>query len=62
MLCTHVVAAANFGTIMTLSSYATTCLEDVRNTAGNDAPNWFQLYVFQNRSVSEALVRRAEGI
>ncbi|KAI9599501.1 Hydroxyacid oxidase 2 [Syncephalis fuscata] len=54
-------AAAKFGTLMTLSTYATTSLEDVRKVAGVDTPNWFQLYVFQNRSISEELIRRAEA-
>jgi (S)-2-hydroxy-acid oxidase len=57
----YLLAAASFGSVMTLSTYATTSLEDVRQAAGVDALNWFQLYVFQNRSISEDLIRRAEG-
>ncbi|KAJ3210731.1 Hydroxyacid oxidase 1 [Dinochytrium kinnereticum] len=66
-------AAALSGSIMVLSTYATTSLEDViaeYNKAskvyaslnnGVEAPGmWFQLYVYQNRSVSESLIRRAE--
>jgi isopentenyl diphosphate isomerase/L-lactate dehydrogenase-like FMN-dependent dehydrogenase len=44
---------------MALSNYATICLEDVHKAAGKDAPNWFQLNVVRNRSVSE-LIHRAE--
>lgn len=47
------------GTIMVVSSLATTSLEDV--AAAATGPLWMQLYVFKERPVSEALVRRAEA-
>lgn len=46
------------GTLMCVSTMATTPLEEVAQAA--TGPLWFQLYVFKDRSVSESLVRRAE--
>ncbi|KAI8839590.1 FMN-dependent dehydrogenase [Chytridium lagenaria] len=67
-------AAAMSGTIMVLSTYATSSLEDVIGeyskaakvyaavNPGLEAPGmWFQLYVYQNRAVSESLIQRAEA-
>jgi 4-hydroxymandelate oxidase len=51
-------AAAAAGTVMVVSTLATTSLEDVA-AAAPGAPRWFQLYVYKDRAVSEALVRRA---
>ncbi len=52
-------AAGSAGTIMTLSTLSTTSVEDV--TVAATAPVWFQLYVYTDRSTTEALVRRAEA-
>jgi len=48
------------GTIMAVSTLATTSLEEVAAAAAG-GPLWFQLYVYKDRSVSESLVRRAEA-
>lgn len=53
-------AAEKAGVIYTLSNYASTTIEDVAEAAPN-LTKWFQLYIFYTRSVSEALVRRAEA-
>ncbi|KAI9503101.1 Hydroxyacid oxidase 1 [Coemansia spiralis] len=52
-------AAAATGGIMILSTYSTTALEKVIQPGGPQY--WMQLYVYQQRSVSERLVRRAES-
>lgn len=44
---------------MCLSSWATTSVEDVAKAAPNGL-RWFQLYVYKDRKMTEALVRRAE--
>lgn len=46
-------------TIMTLSTMSTVALEEVAEKA--TSPLWFQLYVYKDRGVTEALVRRAEA-
>ncbi len=53
-------AAAAEGVTMTLSTMATTSLEDVA-AAAPGAPHWFQLYVFRDRDLTQTLVRRAEA-
>ena len=50
-------AAAAAGTIMILSTASTCTIEDVGAVPG---PKWFQLYVYSDRSLTEALVARAE--
>lgn len=45
-------------TLYVASSSATTRLEDIARAAGG--PIWFQLYLYQQRAVSEQLVKRAE--
>ncbi|MEU8434464.1 alpha-hydroxy acid oxidase [Streptomyces sp. NPDC029216] len=52
-------AAGETGTLMVVSTFATTRLEDVARVARG--PLWMQLYVFRDRSVSEDLVKRAEA-
>lgn len=61
---------AKFGTVMGLSTFATTSLEDVRraadqarNDAGLDGSSEtvLQMYLFENRETSRDLIRRAEG-
>lgn len=53
-------AAKQNNMAMTLSTMSTFRLEDVAHEAG-DVPLWFQLYVYKDRGVTEALVRRAEA-
>lgn len=52
-------AAAGAGLTYTLSTMGTTSIEDVAGAAPG-ANRWFQLYVWRDRSLSEALVDRAE--
>jgi 4-hydroxymandelate oxidase len=54
-----VKAAGAAKTVMTLSTLSTFSIEEVMAVA--TGPVWFQLYVFQDRAVSESLVKRAEG-
>lgn len=51
-------ATAARGLTMTLSTLATTSLEDV--TAASSVPGWFQLYVYRDRALTRSLVERAE--
>jgi 4-hydroxymandelate oxidase len=51
-------AAAGHGTVMIVSTLATTSLEDVA-AAVPGAPRWFQLYVFSDRGYAGELVDRA---
>lgn len=51
-------AAAATGTVMIVSTLATTSLEDVA-AAAPDAPRWFQLYIFDDREVAGSLMDRA---
>jgi 4-hydroxymandelate oxidase len=46
-------------TLMVVSTHSTRTLEDVAQAA--TGPLWFQLYVYKDRAVSEALIRRAEA-
>jgi 4-hydroxymandelate oxidase len=52
-------AASNAGSIVTLSTFSVTPIEDV--VAAAAGPVWFQLYVYKDRSASEALVKRVEA-
>jgi isopentenyl diphosphate isomerase/L-lactate dehydrogenase-like FMN-dependent dehydrogenase len=51
-------AAAEFGTIMTLSTMATASPADVA-AAAPGAPRWFQLYVFRDEAVTRSVVDQA---
>ncbi|KAJ8556098.1 hypothetical protein K7X08_022856 [Anisodus acutangulus] len=51
-------AASAAGTIMTLSSWATSSVEEVASTG--PGVRFFQLYVYKDRKIVEQLVRRAE--
>ncbi|CAN0401763.1 unnamed protein product, partial [Hapterophycus canaliculatus] len=42
-------AAASTGSLMTLSSWSTTSLEDVAMAGGPGGARWFQLYVYKVR-------------
>ncbi len=52
-------ATAAAGTVYTLSTAATSSIEEVAATA--PGPRWFQLYVYKDRSIAVDLVRRAEA-
>ncbi|KAJ3116119.1 hypothetical protein HK100_001151 [Physocladia obscura] len=57
-------AAKNTNTLMTLSSYSTTTLEDVIAAPSKnirETPFWLQLYVHTDRTISETLLKRAEA-
>jgi L-lactate dehydrogenase (cytochrome) len=51
-------AAAAAGVTYTLSTMGTTSIEDVA-AAAPEAARWFQLYVWRDRDLTEAVVRRA---
>ncbi|HSG79858.1 MAG TPA: alpha-hydroxy acid oxidase [Acidimicrobiia bacterium] len=53
-------AAARAGTLMVVSTFATTSLEDVA-AAASEAPRWFQLYAHADRGLTADLVSRAEA-
>ena len=52
-------AAARAGTLLTVSTLATTSLEDVARAS--NGPLWFQLYVHKDRELTRSLVERAEA-
>ena len=52
-------AAAAAGTVMILSTLSNTSVEEV--VGASSGPVWFQLYVYRDRAVTEALVRRVEA-
>lgn len=58
-------AASYFNTVMTLSTYSTTSIEEAiatgRKAAKDRGDYWLQLYVYRDRKISEDLVRRAEA-
>jgi isopentenyl diphosphate isomerase/L-lactate dehydrogenase-like FMN-dependent dehydrogenase len=49
-------ACASIGTVMTLSSLASSTIEDVATAGG---PRWYQLYVMEDRGLTAELVKRA---
>jgi len=51
--------AGDAGTLFILSTLSNTAVEDV--VAAASGPVWFQLYVYRDRSATEALVRRVEA-
>ncbi|KAJ1973531.1 hypothetical protein H4R35_004071 [Dimargaris xerosporica] len=53
-------AAAAFDTGMVLSTYSTTALEQVIHHSNGHNLYWFQLYLYQDRAVSQELIQRAE--
>ncbi|XP_054282740.1 uncharacterized protein LOC128999963 [Macrosteles quadrilineatus] len=58
--CANAKAAGALGTIFTLSTIATSSLEEL----ATDAPRtikWFQLYIYKDREVTKRLVQRAEN-
>ena len=50
-------AAGSLGLIMTVSTFATSSLEEI--AAAASGPLWFQLYVHQDREITRDLVQRA---
>ncbi|GHF55685.1 isopentenyl diphosphate isomerase/L-lactate dehydrogenase-like FMN-dependent dehydrogenase [Deinococcus metalli] len=52
-------AAAQTGSVMALSTMSHRTIEDVAHAAPGRL--WFQLYLYRDRSVSRALIRRAEA-
>ena len=57
--CATSKAACRHKTLMTLSSWSTTALEEVASAAPGGY-RWFQLYVYKDRVVTLDLIRRAE--
>ena len=55
-----VTAAQQLGITAIMSTMGSTTLEDV--AAATSAPLWFQLYIYKDRSVTRALVERAEAV
>ncbi|KAJ1957532.1 Hydroxyacid oxidase 1 [Dipsacomyces acuminosporus] len=53
-------AASAHGTVMILSTYSTTPLEQVIAQGNKDTQYWMQLYAYKEHHISETLVRRAE--
>jgi 4-hydroxymandelate oxidase len=53
-------AAGRCGTLMVVSTTATTSLEEVRQAA--TGPTWFQLYVYRDRGATRALLERARDV
>jgi 4-hydroxymandelate oxidase len=53
-------AAAATGTLMVLSTMASTPIEEV--AAAANGPKWFQLYCYTDKAVTERLVKRAESV
>ncbi|MEO7965998.1 MAG: alpha-hydroxy acid oxidase [Gemmatimonadaceae bacterium] len=53
-------AAGKAGTIMCVSTTATTSLEDVRAAA--TGPTWFQLYVYKDRAATKTLLESAKRV
>ena len=52
-------AAGDAGTLFILSTLSNTAVEDV--VAAATGPVWFQLYIYRDRSATEALVKRVEA-
>lgn len=58
--CATARAAQRAGTIMVVSTTATTSCADVRAAASG--PMWFQLYVYKDRGVTQALIEQARDV
>jgi 4-hydroxymandelate oxidase len=57
--CATARAAGRAGTLMCVSTIASTSLEDV--AAAASGPLWFQLYVYKDRAITRELLRRAKA-
>lgn len=53
------IAAGKLNTIYTMSTLATTSMEEIAEQAPH-TKRFFQLYIYQDRKLTELLVRRAE--
>ncbi|XP_018012839.1 glycolate oxidase 3 isoform X1 [Hyalella azteca] len=58
--CASASAAGRHGTVFTLSTIATSSIEEVARSAPN-AIKFFQLYIYRDRSLTEKLVERAKA-
>lgn len=54
-------AAGQAGTIYTMSTLATSSIEEVAAAAPASTIKWFQLYIYRDRTLTQQLVRRAEA-
>ncbi|AIG65471.1 Putative L-lactate oxidase [Weissella ceti] len=52
---------ARFGTIYTASSFASKSLEDMREAAGPDAPQFFQFYMSKDNAINDQIIAAAEA-
>ncbi|XP_022911547.1 2-Hydroxyacid oxidase 1 [Onthophagus taurus] len=57
--CSNAKAAESFNTIFTLSTIATSSIEEIAEAAPHGL-KWFQLYIYIDRNVTLNLIRRAE--
>lgn len=57
--CGVIRAAGQAGTLFILSGLSNTAMEVVFEQASG--PRWFQLYIYKDRAVTQALIRRAEA-
>lgn len=53
------IAAGKMNTVYTMSTISTSSIEEVAAIAP-DTNKWFQLYVYKDREITEAMIRRAE--
>ncbi|XP_074651429.1 2-Hydroxyacid oxidase 1-like [Tubulanus polymorphus] len=53
-------AAAGMNIVFTLSTIATSSIEEVARGQGPNGARWFQLYIYKDRDITKQLVRRAE--
>ncbi len=53
-------AAERAGTLMIVSTTATTSMSDVRGAAAG--PMWFQLYIYRDREITRDLIEAAKGV
>lgn len=58
--CATARAAARHGIVYTLSTIATSSIEQIAEAAP-DGNNWFQLYIYKDRPATVKLIRRAEA-
>jgi 4-hydroxymandelate oxidase len=58
--CATARAAQRLGTVMIVSTTATTGLADVRKAT--TAPMWFQCYIYRDRGVTQTLLERARDV
>lgn len=58
---TYFSAAAEMGAIYTLSSVATSSIEEVAKVVNGASPLWMQIYVMKERKHTEEMIRKAEA-